>query len=121
MAASPLTYCRSQVVRKVQDLVPEMKDEEIQRGRMMCTYDILPSDSGHCNPSIASAARLATTSDLASPGCRCYPGAEDENAPCGRGGPCNYVKHCDNPDKNGRRLTALFYLNPVSAENGADS
>ena len=37
--------------------------------------------------------------------CTCYPGDVNEDMPCGGGGPCRYVRHCDNPDKNGRRLT----------------
>lgn len=43
--------------------------------------------------------------------CTCYPGDSNIEQACGQGGPCRYVKHCDNPDKNGRVLTALYYLN----------
>jgi len=43
--------------------------------------------------------------------CTCYPGDKDDNMPCGQGGPCRYIRHCDNPDRNGRVLTALYYLN----------
>jgi hypoxia-inducible factor (prolyl hydroxylase) len=43
--------------------------------------------------------------------CTCYPGDSNQDLGCGHGGPCRYVRHCDNPDKNGRVLTALYYLN----------
>ena len=43
--------------------------------------------------------------------CTCYPGDSNVDQACGQGGPCRYVRHCDNPDKNGRVLTALYYLN----------
>ncbi|EKX51929.1 hypothetical protein GUITHDRAFT_58077, partial [Guillardia theta CCMP2712] len=67
-----------QVIIRVQEKLPELAGEVIQRGNLMCT---------------------------------CYPGGASKAAPCGRGGPCRYVLHCDNPDKNGRRLTALYYVN----------
>ena len=31
--------------------------------------------------------------------CTCYPGGRDDGAECGQGGPCRYIKHCDNPDR----------------------
>eukprot|EP00290_Baffinella_frigidus_P021619 CAMPEP_0180253438 /NCGR_PEP_ID=MMETSP0987-20121128/39605_1 /TAXON_ID=697907 /ORGANISM="non described non described, Strain CCMP2293" /LENGTH=372 /DNA_ID=CAMNT_0022222315 /DNA_START=1 /DNA_END=1118 /DNA_ORIENTATION=- len=43
--------------------------------------------------------------------CTCYPGGTKKGAECGQGGPCRYVRHCDNPNSNGRRLTAIYYLN----------
>jgi len=69
-----------QIVIRVQERVDELKQQVIQRGKLMCT---------------------------------CYPGDINDEMPCGKGGPCRYVRHCDNPDKNGRRLTALYYLNKV--------
>ena len=67
-----------QVVIRVQERVPGLQAQVIQRGKLMCT---------------------------------CYPGDALDDKPCGQGGPCRYVRHCDNPDKNGRVLTALYYLN----------
>ena len=67
-----------QVVVRVQERVPGLQAQVIQRGKLMCT---------------------------------CYPGDALDDKPCGQGGPCRYVRHCDNPDKNGRVLTALYYLN----------
>lgn len=31
---------------------------------------------------------------------------------CYPGGGARYIKHCDNPNRNGRILTAIYYLNP---------
>eukprot|EP01052_Picozoa_sp_SAG31_P019413 SAG31_NODE_1413_length_8459_cov_7.720215_5_plen_104_part_00 len=31
---------------------------------------------------------------------------------CYPGGNAAYIRHCDNPNQNGRRLTAIYYLNP---------
>ena len=44
-----------------QERVEELKDETIQRGKLMCT---------------------------------CYPGNTNDDMPCGKGGPCRYVRHC---------------------------
>lgn len=34
-------------------------------------------------------------------------------ATCYPGGGAKYIKHVDNPDDNGRRLTLILYLNPA--------
>lgn len=78
----------------------------------MCEYYLFPIVSAHRSLVILQVEELKSqTIQRGRLMCTCYPGGDKEGEDCGKGGPCRYIKHCDNPDRNGRILTTLYYLN----------